>query len=183
MMSLRERDRASMAEVGMASRSTWLALIASASVVFVAVAGCSDDDDGGGAAGEAGSAGSAGAAGAATGGSGGTGGTFIGSGGSSGSTLEAGADGETCSFANLDFGAECNTCAKQKCCAEVAACDGKPDCVTLIECVAACPVDADAGTIDPTCIGTCAAATPVMNEYNPAVFCLGGADCGPACPF
>ncbi|HQP37990.1 MAG TPA: hypothetical protein PLI95_22560 [Polyangiaceae bacterium] len=165
-------------------------LAVSTALVLAALAGCSDDEETSGAAGEAGSAGEAGAAGAAgtAGGAGGAAqggaaGTIINMGGSGGSTQDASSDGAACTLTNLDYGAECNACAMQKCCTEVSACDGKPDCVTLMKCVLECPVDPDAGTIDTTCVGACATATPVMAEYNPAVFCLGGADCGPVCPF
>ena len=166
----------------MAGRSCWLNLAASAALVLGALAGCSDDEESSGAAGEAGSAGQAGAAGAA-GTAGGAAGTIINTGGSSGAPQDASTDGDTCTITNLDYGAECNACAKQKCCTEVSACDGKPDCVTLMKCVLECPVDPDAGMIDTACVSACATATPVMAEYNPAVFCLGGADCGPVCPF
>lgn len=84
------------------------------------------------------------------------------------------ADAAACSlvrpYSQLD--PVCNACAEQHCCDEINACLLDPACDdSFVNCMLACSLDADAGTIQP-CIDDCAAQYPAGKaEYDVAIGC------------
>jgi hypothetical protein len=167
----------------------WRVGLVTGVLAAAAFAGCGDDEDKPASSTFAGSAGEGGAeAGAEA--AAGAAGTMIVAGSGGGSGLDASVDGsQGCEIKNLDFGADCMECGKKLCCQPMTACDSDPGCVSLAECVVACPLD-DAGMIQSECKMDCAAKQDVISPaYNAMVWCLAQVDpdasdsCGMVCPF
>lgn len=76
----------------------------------------------------------------------------------------------------------CNECAERECCAEINTCLVDPACDdSFVNCMIACTLDADAGTIPP-CIADCGDQYPTGKaEYDMAIGCADSkcaAECG-----
>ncbi len=72
--------------------------------------------------------------------------------------------------------AACDQCAKEKCCAEVMACNDSADCKALQECIAPCAQD------DIVCIGTCQEAHSKGSDLLTEVGSCAQDSCKNECP-
>lgn len=181
----------------MQSRILLVALCTLSSAAAFAAAACSNNDTSSTPT-EDGGAGGDGSATTDSGGGTGDGGTTEDSGFSNQDSgpVDAGPCGnEHLLAADGGFRPSCATCLQDKCCAQVKACEGNPDCAEFATCFAECELSKPGDAGSNYCTAKCAqgkdasALSGMQSVYNALILC-GGNSChedggasAPQCPF